>query len=126
VNVIIAGSRTIRDYQIVEECIKRSGFKVTKVISGGAEGVDRLGEEYARRNKLPIQQFLITEAEKLRFGRIVAPKMRNTQMAHVGQALIAIWDGSSGGTGDMINKMRQINRPVKVFVVGPGGIKNGG
>ena len=37
---IIAGSRDIVDYKIVEKTIINSGFNITTVISGTARGVD--------------------------------------------------------------------------------------
>ena len=46
-----------------------------------------------------------------------AGKIRNTEMAEASQMLLAIWDGASGGTHDMIRKMRQRGKPVFVMKV---------
>ena len=96
---IIAGSRNITDYGILEAAIAASGFQVTEVISGGARGVDSLGEWFANKNKLPLT---IINADWGKFGR-AAGHIRNDEMAKVGQALIAIWDGESRGTAHMID-----------------------
>ena len=45
--VIIAGSRGVEDYALVEEAVKQSGFDITEVVSGTARGVDLLGEHWA-------------------------------------------------------------------------------
>ena len=45
--VLIAGSRSIVEPDVVREAIAASGFDITTVLSGGAKGVDRLGEEWA-------------------------------------------------------------------------------
>ena len=49
--VIIAGSRTITDFKIVYEAIKRSGFKITEVVCGECRGPDMLGAEWAKLNR---------------------------------------------------------------------------
>lgn len=42
--VVIAGSRTILDSSVIAEAIDKSGFEITEIVSGGAQGVDRLAE----------------------------------------------------------------------------------
>ena len=53
---IIAGSRTVSDYQTIEQAIRQSGFTITEVISGGAKGVDALAEALGGRERNPSQQ----------------------------------------------------------------------
>lgn len=114
--VVIAGSRTITDYFEVKQAILLSGFVITEVISGDARGVDKLGETWAKENKIPVQIF---PADWLRYGR-AAGFRRNRQMAFYSDALIAVWDGSSRGTGDMIRQMEKLKKPFYVHRV-PGG-----
>jgi len=40
--------------------------------------------------------------------------MRNREMAKYADCLLAIWDGISTGTGNMIYEMRALGKPVKV------------
>lgn len=111
--VIVAGSRSIKNYDLVEKAIKDSGFEVTEILSGCAGGVDELGEQYAARHNVKISYF---QANWSTYGRS-AGMVRNTDMAKHAEALIAVWDGKSVGTKDMIDKANQIGIPVKVTVV---------
>ena len=95
---IIAGSRNVNAYEAVKEAIKESGFEITMIISGGAKGVDRLGERFAIENSIPFQRFL---PDWSKYGKAAGP-VRNAEMAKNADALIAIWNGSSKGTKNMI------------------------
>lgn len=107
---IIAGSRSITDPAAVIAAVAESGFQITEVVSGAAHGVDRLGEEWARRHEIPIVQF---PPDWNKYGR-GAGVIRNNEMAAYAEALVAIWDGSSHGTYHMVNAARE--RGLKVFV----------
>ncbi len=108
--VIVAGSRDVTDYATVQQAIARSGFPVTRVISGAARGVDQLGERWAKDHALPL---LRMPAEWNVYGRSAGYR-RNEDMAGVADALIAIWDGHSPGTRHMIETARR--RGLRVFV----------
>lgn len=111
--VIVAGPRTVNRYDIVVRAIKASGFTITEEVSGGADGVDSLGERWAEEQGIPIKRFL---ARWAKYGR-AAGKIRNSKMAKYAEALIAIWDGQSRGTKDMIDKARYRGLHVFVFMV---------
>lgn len=97
---IIAGSREIAKPLVhVEEAVRRSGFKVTQVVSGTARGVDAAGEEWAHRNSIPI----VRHAANWRAHGKSAGYKRNEQMADYAEALVAVWDGASRGTKHMID-----------------------
>ena len=59
--IVIAGSRTITDYEIVkkavEQVIKENDLKITEVFSGTANGVDKLGEKWAEENDISIVRY---------------------------------------------------------------------
>lgn len=97
--VIIAGSRFITDYNLVVLAVKESGFKITEVVCGAANGVDSLGEKYAKENNKKLSYFY---ADWKGLGKR-AGHARNEQMGNYGEALIAVWDGKSKGTKHMIN-----------------------
>jgi hypothetical protein len=100
---IIAGSRTATLPQVMkalELCPFTS--KITEVVSGCARGADSYGEMLAEEFKTPIKRF---PAEWEKYGR-GAGHIRNGLMAEYADALIAVWDGSSSGTLDMINKAK--------------------
>lgn len=106
--IIIAGSRSINDMSVVENAIKDSEFQITEVVCGMARGVDRLGAMWARRYAIPVAKF---PANWDRWGR-GAGFIRNQKMAEYSDGLIAIWDGKSKGTNDMIHRMMHLEKPV--------------
>lgn len=107
---IIAGSRSIADPETVAAAVEASGFEIAEVVSGCCRGVDRLGERWARRHGIPIQRF---PADWQKHGKAAGP-IRNRSMADYADALIAIWDGESRGTANMIEEAEK--RGLKVFV----------
>lgn len=108
--VIIAGSRNIDDYKLVVDTIKNSGYTITEVVSGCAVGVDRLGEQWARANNIPIKEM---PADWIRFGNSAGPQ-RNRAMAEYADAAIIIWDGQSRGSRNMIENMIRRKKPYHI------------
>lgn len=109
-NVIIAGGRDITDYDLIERAVERSGFDIEQVVSGGAKGVDTLAILYAQKHNKLLAVFM---ADWDRHGRKAGP-IRNGQMAEYADALIAIWDGKSKGTKNMIDQATAKGMPVYV------------
>jgi hypothetical protein len=78
--------------------LERCGWKPTVVLSGTARGADTLGEQWAKRNNIPVERYPAdwdTHGKRAGF-------LRNWRMARKGDALIALWDGLSRGTEQMI------------------------
>lgn len=126
--VIIAGSRSITDFKVIKKAIDLCPFSISEVVSGGAKGVDLLGEKYARENNIPISVFnpLWKELDtpgaivKInRYGRYNARAGidRNEKMGDYADALLAIWDGWSKGTKHMIEYMKKLKKEVYIYVV---------
>jgi predicted Rossmann fold nucleotide-binding protein DprA/Smf involved in DNA uptake len=88
-----------------------SKFDITEVISGAASGVDGLGERWAKENGVPVSQY---RADWKKYSRRAGP-IRNQRMATVADALVAVWDGQSRGTANMI--AIALRRGLKVYVV---------
>ena len=113
---IIAGGRDIDDYDLLLYAIHRIPFKITTVISGHAKGADTLGERFAIETSKPLETFPADWKDinhpdaiirKTRNGHMYdasAGHRRNLKMITEGkaEALIALWDGESTGTKDMI------------------------
>jgi len=95
---IIAGSRDIIDYDFVKDVINSCPWEITEVVSGGATGVDTLGEKWAGEKGIAVRKF---PAEWDKWGRSAGP-LRNTQMADYADALVLVWDGISQGSGHML------------------------
>ena len=94
---IIAGSRTILDYEVVKEFIDSLDLEITEVVSGKARGVDTLGEQYADEYNIPIRYF---PADWKKHGKAAGP-IRNEEMIDyvgTGGQVIVIWDGESRGS----------------------------
>ena len=113
--VIVAGSRSVSDYRIVRNAIIDSGYDITEIVSGRAKGADTLGEQYASIKGLDLKMF---PANWERYGKRAGP-LRNTAMADYADAAIVIWDGSSPGTKNMIDQMKERNKPVKICLTKP-------
>lgn len=105
--VIIAGTRSVEDYSLVVLAVERSGYTITEVVSGCATGIDRLGEQWARANNVPIKEM---PADWNQYGNSAGP-MRNRKMAEYADACIVVWDGKSRGTRNMIENMIRRKKP---------------
>lgn len=105
--VVIAGSRTIDDYKLVVQAMKRCGYTVTEVVCGMATGIDKQGEVWARANNIPVKEM---PADWHRHGKAAGP-IRNREMAKYADAAVVIWDGKSRGSRNMINEMIRQGKP---------------
>ena len=108
--IIIAGSRGITDYGTVLKAIGDSGWVPTTILSGTAKGVDLLGERFANEYNIPLERF---PANWDFFGKR-AGFVRNEEMARNADALLAIWDGKSRGTEQMIKIASRLDLIINV------------
>ena len=107
---IIAGSRDITELHLVEDAIWNSDFLISEVVCGGARGVDRLGWEWAVAHRKPVRSFIPDWDGKGKGAGFA----RNQEMADYADALIAVWDGVSRGTKDMIDRAQK--KGLKVYI----------
>jgi len=106
--VIVAGSRSITSKPPVKLAIEKAPFRITELVSGGAKGVDQTAEQ--------MHSDVITtvfEADWDKYGDWAGP-IRNQKMAAYADALIAVWDGESRGTENMIREA--INHGLDIYV----------
>ena len=111
--VIIAGSRNteLTSKEIYQELDKiYSKIDITKVLSGGARGIDTYGEAWAILNKIFVERYT---ADWNKYGKAAGP-IRNRKMAENADALIVFPGGS--GTRSMISEARKRN--LTIFFVG--------
>ena len=116
--LIIAGSRDITltcACRAVEGALEKTGWchAITEVVSGASGNVDKIGEFWAELMELPIKRF---PADWDKHGKAAGP-IRNRAMAEYADALIAVWDGESKGTANMILEMHRQGKPVFVWRV---------
>ena len=112
--VIIAGSRTITPSSAqISTAIKDSGFSITEVVSGGADGVDLSAQMYCmdRGIRTSGDNFYIPPCIWEHLGKKAGP-LRNQAMAKYADAAIVIWTGQSRGSRNMIEEMRKLGKPV--------------
>jgi len=115
--IIIAGSRSFNDKKTIFDFINKSKFDITEVVSGGAKGVDKIGEEWAKEHNIPVKIFL--PHYSLDTKDVAAPLVRNTDMGRYADGLIAIWLNKSHGTEHMIRTMRKAGKPVEILEMIP-------
>jgi hypothetical protein len=111
--LIVAGNRELTDYAVVKTAIDEiiaSGVIITAIIDGAASGVDNLASRYALEHGM---ENIRIPAEWGLYHRGAGP-VRNRRMAEMGDALLAIWDGRSRGTKNMIASARQKGLPVYI------------
>jgi predicted Rossmann fold nucleotide-binding protein DprA/Smf involved in DNA uptake len=114
--IIIAGCRDItgaRAEAHVSWALMRSGFAAGidehEIIHGGCRGID----EAAQRIFEGIFKITVVPADWASHSKAAGP-IRNRQMAEMADALVAIWDGKSRGTKNMIDVATE--KGLKVFV----------
>ena len=107
--LLIVGSRSITDFDLSPYISK----DVDTIISGGANGIDTLAEEYADVNRL--SKYILRPQYNL-YGR-AAPLRRNEQMVDLADAVLVIWDGRSKGTQHTLKYTQKKNKPITLVQI---------
>ena len=110
--LLIAGSRGIKDFDL-SEYVPRD---VDLIISGGANGVDRLAEQYADAHRLSK---LVLRPQYGRYGKQYAPLKRNEEMVALADEVLVIWDGKSKGSKHTVEYAEKMKKPLRVVVWNP-------
>lgn len=110
--LIIAGNRDrFPSVDAIGRAVHSMGIEVTEVVNGGASGVDAQAWSWATLAGLPVKPF---PADWGKHGKAAGP-IRNRQMAEYADALLAIWDGQSPGTRNMVQEMGKLGKPTTIF-----------
>ena len=100
--VIIAGHRDFEDYDELLVAIANCPFEITEVVSGHAEGVDKMGERWSR--EVLKKEPKVFPADWTKWGKGGGPR-RNTQMAQYAEGLLSVFEGGqNSGTWNMIKQ----------------------
>lgn len=110
---IVAGGRNVTDYRVVLNAMDIIGWTPTVIISGNANGVDKLGERWAKENVVVTEIF---PANWDKYGKS-AGYIRNDLMAKEAEALLLIWDGKSKGSGHMLKSAIKHKLKIMVYIV---------
>lgn len=83
----------------LEKFIQDHNIESLEIVSGGARGADRMGEEYAHFYNHKLKSM---PADWDTFGK-AAGYRRNADMADYADGCIVFWDGKSKGSRHMID-----------------------
>lgn len=111
---IIAGCRDVpkvKAYNLIKSAISLSNWagEITEIIHGAAPGIDSAAHDVCS-SVWPTTPF---PADWKTHGKAAGP-IRNRKMAENADALIAIWDGKSRGTKNMIETATSLG--LRVYV----------
>lgn len=104
--VAVIGSRSITAYPL-EDIIPAD---TTEIFSGGARGVDTLARQYALLHDIPFTEI---RPDYVRYSK-GAPLRRNMEIIARADMVIALWDGKSTGTAQVIAECRKTGKPLIV------------
>ena len=109
--VLVCGSRSIKNFAYVRDCINQSGFEIDTIIEGQAKGVDTLARIQALAYKIPFEEY---PADWDTYGKR-AGFIRNEEMVKICDGVIAIWDGKSTGTAHTISLAKKYKKELVIF-----------
>ena len=109
----IVGSRTFNDYELLKNEVNKliTEYNITEIVSGEANGADKLAERYARENELKLTVYY---AQWHRYGK-KAGYMRNDKIWQYADLGIAFWDGKSKGTQHSFKLAEKYKKELKVI-----------
>lgn len=112
--VIVAGSRTITDYEFVSDTLDQIlGDKHVTIVSGACRGVDQLGERYAEERG---HSLILCPANWETFGKKAGP-IRNEEMAEIATHAIIFLENQSKGAKNMITLAKKKGLELRVIKV---------
>lgn len=109
--IAVIGSRNFTDQVLLENELNTIKEKVTMVISGGANGADKLAEKWALDNNIPLEVY---KPDWKTYGR-AAGVVRNKLIIGSCDYCYAFWDKKSKGTLYSINHCKKVYKPIKVI-----------
>ena len=105
----VIGSRSI----VIDNIGEYIPPEADEIVSGGAVGVDSAAAEYAAAHGIKLSVFL---PDYKKYGR-AAPIVRNKTIVDYSDIVIALWDGKSRGTSQVIEYCRHTGACVKVILL---------
>jgi hypothetical protein len=107
--VAVIGGRGFDNYELLKSTLDQ--FIITRIVSGGAKGADKLSERYAKENNIPTEIYL---PDWDLFGK-KAGFLRNTTIIENSELVVAFWNSKSRGTRDSIGKANKLKK--NTFIV---------
>jgi len=113
-NLLICGSRTWSDYDLLRDVIKgvSENVEIDALVAGGAVGADQMAAAAAKELKIIFREY---RADWDKHGKAAGP-IRNQEMLDKEHPslLIAFWDGKSKGTIDMISRANKAGCRIRI------------
>jgi hypothetical protein len=114
--VAIVGSRSFDNYSRMRHTLFfLFEGNIDEIVSGGAQGADKLAEQYADEYDIPIRIFA---PDWESFGKS-AGYIRNKIIVEHADHVVAYWDGKSKGTQHTIEIAQKERLPVTIFEFTP-------
>jgi hypothetical protein len=88
-------------------------IKVTKVVSGGARGIDHCAELYAKQYRKKLEVY---KPDWDKYGKR-AGFIRNELIINNADYVLAFWNGESKGTLDSIRKAHKLKKLAIVYIL---------
>ena len=107
-NLAVIGSRGFNNYNLLKESILTilGNYPDLTIVSGGAEGADKLAERFAKEYNLKT---IILKPDWKKHGRS-AGFVRNTDIWNNSTMGIGFWDGKSSGTAHSFKLAKKQNK----------------
>lgn len=111
----IIGSRSFRNYELLKKVydVFFARYTVTKIVSGGAQGADKLGAQLARELNIELLEFV---PDWNKHGK-KAGYLRNIDIVNNSDMLLAMWDGISTGTNHSITIAKEQRKPTLIWYI---------
>ena len=112
--LLVTGSRSIRDYQLVRKVLVNYDCKC--LINGGASGVDNIAKRYYDGHNTGLDLVPVKQTDYKKLGKF-AYVLRDRVMASRADYCVAIWDGHSRGTMHTIQFAEEYGIPCDIYTL---------
>lgn len=105
--VAIIGSRTVKSSKvIINKILEELPNGCSEIVSGGAEGVDQIAEQFAKDKGIKFTE--ISSGD---------PLEKSQKLADYADYLLAFWDCASKGTAVIISTFTKVSKHVKIICI---------
>ncbi len=105
--VAIIGSRKVKFPKVVlNKILEELPADCTEIVSGGAEGTDKLAEQFAKDYNFKFTEISSENALE-----------KSQKLADYADCLIAFWDCTSKGTAVIISTFTKVSKHVKIICI---------
>jgi len=108
----VVGSRNFNDYTLMKKYLDKihTVEPITCIVSGGAQGADKLSEKWAKEYNIGTKIFI---PDWKRFNK-AAGYIRNADIVKEADKIIAFWNGKSKGTKHTIDICKKEGKKCKI------------